>query len=320
MRFYFRLVLIYITLAICPGTIWGQRQTRVASFEEYINKYKSLAIEQQKKYSIPASITLAQGLLESAAGNSRLAVQANNHFGIKCKKEWRGAKIYHDDDEKGECFRAYKSAQESYIDHSKFLSERTFYVSLFKLDIHDYKGWAYGLQACGYATDKSYGEKLVRIIETYELYKYDYTKYEAPEPIIDDIYEIAIEPSEKKEWKPTKTNWRRRIYETNGVHFITAQDGDTYESIAKEAKMSLKKLLKYNDATKELRLDTDNIVYLQAKKKYAAKGYSTHTVRAGESLHGISQSYGMRLKTLYKLNKLKEDYRIKPGDVLKLRK
>lgn len=139
---------------------------------EYIDKYKSIAIEHQKKYGIPASITLAQGLLESNAGNSRLASKANNHFGIKCGNDWRGRKIRHNDDKKRECFRRYKRAKDSYEDHAKFLMRKR-YAPLFKLDITDYKGWARTLKSCGYATDPKYPEKLINIIEKYKLYKYD---------------------------------------------------------------------------------------------------------------------------------------------------
>ena len=289
------------------------------AFEEYISKYKDLAIQQQQQYKIPASITLAQGLLESAAGNSRLARKGNNHFGIKCKPEWRGGRIYHDDDEKNECFRTYKSAEDSYTDHSKFLAERKYYVSLFSLDIHDYKGWAHGLQKCGYATDKSYGEKLVRIIETYELYKYDRAKPVVHKHIDDDIYEIKLNADRTKD-HPEVTNWRRRIHEINGIHCITAQTNDSYEIIAYDTRMKLKKLLKYNEVTKDHELRKGDLVFLQPKRKYAEKGYNTHVVEEGESLYSISQAYGMKLKSLYKLNNLKENYTPKPGDILRVRK
>jgi LysM repeat protein len=256
--------------------------------------------------------------LESGAGNSRLARKGNNHFGIKCKKEWRGGRIYHDDDEKDECFRTYKTVEESYTDHSLFISKRIYYVSLFELDIHDYKGWAHGLQNCGYATDKSYGEKLVRLIETYELHKYDNTKGIEKRTICDDIYEIKLNTSEYEKKHPEITNWRRRIHETNGIHYITAQTNDTYEIIAYDTRMKLKRLLKYNEVTKDHKLKSGDIVYLQSKKKQASKEYSTHIVKEGESLYTISQLYGMKLKSVYKLNKLKYDYTPKPGDILKV--
>ena len=314
-----RLFITFILFAANIFCIQGQAK-KLASYEEYINKYKNLAIEQQKEYKIPASITLAQGLLETGAGTSRLARIGNNHFGIKCKEEWTGGRMYHDDDEKNECFRTYKSAEDSYLDHSLFLSKRKYYVTLFDLDIYDYKGWARGLQECKYATDKSYAVKLIRLIETYELNKYDKTKVVEPTSVKDDIYEIKINtPSSKKDF-PDAKNWRRKLYQTNGVHFVIAQPNDTYDIIAYDTRLKLKKLLKYNEVTKENQLKNNDNVYLQAKKKYASKEYSTHTVKAGDSMHNISQHYGMRMKSLYKLNKLKDNYIPKQGDILKVRK
>lgn len=287
-------------------------------FDAYIEKYKDLAIKQQKEYKIPASITLAQGLLETNAGNSRLARIGNNHFGIKCKEEWHGGKMYHDDDEANECFRTYKTVEESYIDHSLFLAKRKYYVSLFDLDIHDYKGWAHGLQKCGYATDKSYGVKLVKLIETYELYKLDRAKVIEKTYLDDDIYEIKIKSPNAKKY-PAITNWRRRIHEVNGIHYITAQANDSYDIIAYDTRMKLKRLRKYNEVTEDHKLKEGDIVFLQPKKKHASKGNVIHIVKDGDSLHSISQQHGMKLKSLYKLNKLKNQYTPKPGDILRIR-
>lgn len=321
MKLYIRLLFISLLLAINFFHVQGQRnKVKNPEYEQYIDKYKILAIKQQQKYKIPASITLSQGLLESGAGNSRLARLANNHFGIKCKPEWRGGRIYHDDDEKNECFRTYKTAEESYTDHSRFLAERKYYVSLFELDLLDYKGWAHGLQKCGYATDKAYGSKLVNLIETYELYKYDRAKIIDKSPIIDDIYEIKINIPETDKRYPATTNWRRRIHETNGIHYIEAQENDTYEIIAYDTRMKLKRLLKYNEVTKDYNLKAGDRIYLQGKRKYADKSNDLHVVKNGESLHSISQLYGMKLKSLYKLNNIKESYIPKPGDTLKVRK
>ncbi|MDR1525147.1 MAG: glucosaminidase domain-containing protein [Tannerella sp.] len=317
---YMRLSLLCFLFTLCVFHIHGEKKTKSPAYEAYIEKYKILAIKQQKEYKIPASITLAQGLLESAAGSSRLARLGNNHFGIKCKDEWQGGRMYHDDDAKDECFRTYKSVEESYIDHSLFLAKRKYYVSLFDLDIYDYKGWAHGLQRCRYATDKSYGVKLVNIIETYELYKYDRAKIVEKTPIIDDIYEIKINTPENNKKYPAAVNWRRRILETNEVHYIEAQENDTYEFVAYDTRMKLKRLLKYNDTTSEYKLKKGDRIYLQAKRKYASKGNLIHVVKDGESLHSISQLYGMKLKSLYKLNKIKNSYTPKPGDTLKVRK
>lgn len=320
MNKYIRLLFLCFLFTICTLYAHGDKKAKSPAYEAYIEKHKTLAVKQQKEYKIPASITLAQGLLESAAGSSRLARQGNNHFGIKCKEEWRGGRMYHDDDAKDECFRTYKSVEESYIDHSLFLAKRKYYVSLFDLDINDYKGWAHGLQQCGYATDKSYGVKLVNIIETYELHKYDRARIVEKTPVIDDIYEIKISDSENNRKRPAIVNWRRRILETNEVHYIEAQENDTYEFIAYDTRMKLKRLLRYNDTTPEHKLKKGDRVYLQAKRRYASKGNHIHTVKSGESLHSISQLYGMKLKSVYKLNKIKDSYTPKPGDTLKVRK
>ena len=319
MKQYLRLYITFILFVANILCIQGQTK-KLTSYEEYINKYRNLAIQQQKEYNIPASITLAQGLLETGAGTSRLARIGNNHFGIKCKDEWRGGRMYHDDDAKGECFRTYKSAEDSYIDHSKFLSERKYYVALFDLDIYDYKGWAHGLQSSGYATDKLYGTKLIRLIETYELYKYDRTKVDEKTSVKDDIYEIKINTPSGKTDFPNAVYWKHRLLQTNGVYHILAQPNDTYDIISYDTRLKAKKLLKYNEVKKDHQLKSNDIVYLQAKKKYASKEHSIHTVKVGDSMHSISQQYGMRMKSLYKLNKLKKDYIPKKGDILKVRK
>ena len=307
---------ILITLSLITiNLVYLQGQTKSPAFEAYINKYKDLAIQLQKEYKIPASIKLAQGLLESGAGNSRLARVGNNHFGIKCKEEWRGGRMYQDDDAKNECFRTYDSAEESYIDHAKFLSERIYYVSLFDLSIFDYQGWAYGLQNCGYATDPKYGSKLVSLIEMYGLQKYD--RAPAPEKriSIDDIYRIEVDGPRFPEIK-----WKRRIYETNNVHYIAAKADDTYEIIANDTRSKLKRLLKYNEVPAEHKLKEGDMVFIQAKKNQASKEHKMHIVRVGDSMHSISQIYGMKLKSLYKFNKLRDDYIPKPGDILKVRR
>ena len=318
MNHYFRFFYVCTLLIIC--TVQVQAQKRHPSYESYINKYKDLAIQQQLQYKIPASITLAQGLLETGAGSSRLAIEGNNHFGIKCKDEWTGGRMYHDDDEKNECFRTYKSAEDSYIDHSLFLAYRKYYTALFDLDIYDYKGWAHGLQKAGYATDKQYGTKLIGLIETYELHIYDKAKLSVISNIEDDIYEIKINAPASIKGLPNITNWRRRIFIINDIHYITAQKDDTYDIIAYDTRMKLKRLYKYNEVTKDIILKEGDFVFLQNKKKYASKGHITHTVSGGDSMHSISQQYGMKLKKLYKLNNLKNDYIPKTGDILRIRK
>ena len=291
----------YLTLLftlVLSVTIWSQGSTNRA-YWAYIDKYKDLAMEQQQKYKIPASITLAQGLLESGAGQSALARKSNNHFGIKCGSDWYGKTVSHDDDARGECFRAYKHPKDSYEDHSKFLAGRPRYASLFKLKITDYKGWARGLKKAGYAINPRYADQLIGIIELYELYKYD-----------DKNYLKWI----KKNPNPHQT------YIANDLLYIVVRAGDSWKSISQEFDISQKKLRKYNDLYKGYALQVGDILYLEKKNKKADKEHIVHVLRAGESMYSISQKYGIRLKNLYKLNKMDEDDPApKIGTILRLR-
>ena len=276
-----------------------QAQTRSRQYEEYIKKYRELAVEEMEKYQIPASITLAQGLLESGAGQSTLARKSNNHFGIKCGSDWRGKTVSHDDDARGECFRAYKHPKQSYEDHSKFLVGRPRYASLFKLKITDYKGWARGLKKAGYATNPRYAEQLIGIIELYDLYKYD-TKGGL-------------------KWMKENPN-PHQPYIANGLVYVVVRSGDSWKGISKEFDISQKKLRKYNDLYKGYALQVGDILYLEEKNKRASKEHIVHVLRAGESMHSISQKYGIRLKNLYKLNKMDpEDMAPETGTILRLR-
>ena len=289
-----------ITIVLCMVCCFAlQAQTRSRQYEEYIKKYRDLAVEEMKRYHIPASITLAQGLLESGAGQSELARKSNNHFGIKCGGDWRGNTVSHDDDARGECFRAYKHPKESYEDHSKFLVNRPRYASLFKLQITDYKGWARGLKQAGYATNPRYADQLIGIIELYGLHQYD-TK-------------------EGLKWMKENPN-PHQPYIANDLLYIVVRSGDSWKSISKEFDISQKKLRKYNDLYKGYTLRVGDILYLEKKKKRADKEHIVHVLRAGESMHSISQKYGIRLKNLYKLNKLApEDPAPKTGTILRLR-
>lgn len=277
--------------------------------KDYIDKYKDLAISEMLKYNIPASITLAQGLLESGAGMSELAIKGNNHFGIKCH-DWLGATTYHDDDESNECFRAYKDVYESYDDHSKFLVRQQRYKSLFSLDRTDYKGWAYGLKRCGYATSPTYAQKLIGIIELYELHKYDkahnYDKF---------MVKRTSTPG------TTSNNGLHGIYICNKNYYMIARSGDTFKSLAKEIGISYRKLAKYNERNKNDRLIQGERIYLKKKQKRAEKIYKKkpHIVKFGESMYLIAQQYGIRLSYLYKINKLSPDYDIKAGDSIRIR-
>lgn len=280
-------------------------QRKVPSYEKYIKTYGDLAVQHQKKYKIPASITLAQGLLESGAGQSNLARRSNNHFGIKCHSDWRGGRVYHDDDLRGECFRKYKHVEESYDDHSRFLAERSRYASLFRLNIKDYKGWAKGLQKCGYATDRAYANKLIKVIEDYELYRYDSAK--------------GSKTVSKKTTQPAQQRVRYTIYKTNGLLYVYAKGNDSFEQIAGSLGFRVKDLKKFNEVPVDFPLQKGDIVYLEKKKKKADKPNYDHVVQIGESMHSISQKYGIQIKSLYKINKKDKDYIPEEGDVLKLR-
>lgn len=291
-RYLISLLTIFVCLVL-------QAQTRNKQYESYIKQYRDLAVEEMKKYRIPASITLAQGLLESGAGQSTLARKSNNHFGIKCGSDWRGKTVSHDDDARGECFRAYKHPKQSYEDHSKFLANRPRYASLFKLDITDYKGWARGLKKAGYATNPRYAEQLIGIIELYDLHKYD--------------------RKGGLKWMKENPN-PHQTYIANGLVYIVVRAGDSWKSISKELDISQKKLRKYNDLYKGYALQVGDILYLEKKNRKADKEHIVHVLRAGESMYSISQKYGIRLKNLYKLNKMDEDDPApEVGTILRLR-
>ena len=291
-----KLILSLLTITLCLAI---QAQPRNKQYEGYIKKYRELAVEEMKKYHIPASITLAQGLLESGAGKSELARKSNNHFGIKCGGDWRGKTVSHDDDACGECFRAYKHPKDSYEDHSKFLVGRPRYASLFKLKITDYKGWARGLKKAGYATNPRYADQLIGIIELYELYKYDEKNY--------------------LKWLKKNPN-PHQTYIANDLLYIVVRAGDSWKSISQEFDISQKKLRKYNDLYKGYALQVGDILYLEQKNKRADEDHIVHVLRAGESMYSIAQKYGIRLKNLYKLNKMHEDDPTpEVGTILRLR-
>ena len=282
-------------------------QRRNSAYEDYINRYKDIAIEQMMKHHIPASITLAQGLLESGAGKSLLTVSSNNHFGIKCHNEWTGRRFYKDDDIKDDCFRVYDNARESFEDHSKFLL-RPRYQSLFSLKITDYKGWARGLKACGYATNPQYADKLIGLIELYGLYEYDYAKK----------YDKFIATHSGVNTSGHYAN--HRIYYRNKNYYLVANGGETFKTLAEEVGVSYRKLAKYNERDKKDVLSKGDIIYMEKKRSKAEKMYKNqpHVVKANESLYDIAQLYGIRLKYLYKKNGLPLDYVPRPGDRLRV--
>ena len=306
-------------------------QRKIPSYEKYIKTYSALAIEQQKKYKIPASITLAQGLLESGAGQSDLARRSNNHFGIKCKSTWTGATISHDDDAKGECFRKYPSVEASFNDHSEFLDKSARYQDLFKLDPMDYKGWAYGLKQAGYATNPAYAELLIKIIEDNQLYHLDRGEEIAPPimgtPVTEEPQQLVADTEQKPKEVVDVDNYsvavtgqggQHTVYHNNGSEFTTARPGDTYATIASEFGLTVKKLLKYNDETTVPALRPGEMVYLRPKGKRSENGKLIHVAKEGETLHSISQTYGIRLKNLCNMNRRTPDSEVKAGQQIRL--
>jgi len=297
--------------------------------EEYIQTYKDIAMREMREHKIPASITLAQGLLESGAGNSALAREAKNHFGIKCHKGWTGKTYYMDDDEKDECFRKYKNAEESFRDHSEFLCTRSRYADLFKLKITDYKGWARGLKAAGYATNPKYAQLLIDRIELYDLTKYDRIALglmtddnQLPEIAEEDeLVELAYSPSNRATFELVDmTADKRFIYENNGVRFVFAKEGETPEGMAKEFGIKYKKFCEYNCLRhpEEMVFHSGDVVYLARLKNKNWKARK-HTVEQGETIRDIALHYAVKPEKLLKKNDLQKGAKLQKGQKLWLR-
>ncbi len=289
--------------------------------QQYIDEYKDIAISEQKRLGIPASITLAQGLLETEAGNSMLVKKSNNHFGIKCKSNWTGESVSHDDDARGECFRKYNSAEESYRDHSDFLKNSGRYSFLFQLQPTDYKGWAYGLKKAGYATNPRYPEILIRNIEQYNLQQYNDVNnsplFDAGKVITENkeekVIAIAISPTVEKVLNPG--NVSKTMF--NGLKAIFASKGTSLLAIATNNKINLSRLLEFNDIAKDGLLNEDQFVYLEKKEKQGKMDF--YVSIENTSLYDISQSLGIQLQELAKYNHLSNESRIAKGSKIALK-
>jgi LysM repeat protein len=309
---------------ICAMLLWVcsvttlYSQTIKATAAEYIATYKDAAMVEMQLYKIPASIILAQGVLETNSGNSELAINANNHFGIKCKEEWTGEKYYYDDDAKNECFRKYKSAWDSYRDHSLFLTTRDRYATLFQLEITDYKGWAKGLKQAGYATEPAYAEMLIKIIEENKLYEFDLNINFTVVSVVKDTSGQAItNHAETADFQDIiLSDNSRRIGQINGVRYIQARAGDNYNAIAEDFGLTAKDIAVYNDLKKDHVPATSEVVYIESKKDDGPVGF--HKVTAGETMHGISQHYGIKLQSLYRKNHMKQGTEAAAGQKLYL--
>lgn len=270
-------------------------------YTDYIERWRLVAIDQQTLYGIPASITLAQGLLESAAGTSRLATEGNNHFGIKCHHDWSGDTMLRDDDAGNECFRVYDSAEQSFVDHSKFLLRKR-YESLFQLSPIDYQAWAHGLKKCGYATDPNYAQRLISIIERYSLYLYDNPDYNVT--------------AEDASFIISHLQNLHTIAKTRSIYYVIANPGDTYSDIATEFSIPLDQLLHYNDVSTDGEIHPWQEVYLQEKHNTPPDNISTIVIGEDESIHSVAQRLALKKEVIHRLN---PDAPNTPGTSLRLR-
>ncbi|MCT4582377.1 MAG: glucosaminidase domain-containing protein [Flavobacteriales bacterium] len=305
-------IVILILLSFISLSALAQPSERFLTRQDYIERWKDEAISQMVKYKIPASITLAQGILESGNGNSELAKYANNHFGIKCHG-WDGPGVYKDDDKKDECFRKYADAFQSFEDHSKFLAHRKRYASLFVLEITDYEGWAKGLRKAGYATNPKYANLLIDLIEDNGLYQYD--RMEAV--VVDSEPGKVLELPQNELVLPAIQPVKHTVLLAQKVRYIQAVKGDTYYKIAKEFDMALWQLYKYNDCDNNTKLKEGERIYLQPKRNRGKKKY--HTILSGETLRSIAQEEGVKLKRILKKNGMTLASELVVGQKIKLK-
>jgi len=313
-------ILIILFSSGCKVARTPQKQTTSYISQDrksYIINYKDIAIREMKRCGIPASITLAQAMLESDNGNSTLARKANNHFGIKCHKGWSGGKIYHDDDRKGECFRTYNTVYDSYRDHSDFIVNGTRYQFLFDHHKSDYKAWAKGLQKAGYATSNTYANLLIKIIEDNQLYIFDNGKdthysdsiyVDTPHIILGDVDNFKIDVN------------KHTVFSKNRIDYILVKKGDTFKTLTDEFQKLSWEIYKYNELPQDAALIEGQIIYLQPKRTKAEIGSDFHEVKEGDTMHSISQLYGIKLNSLYEKNLMQEGIEPKVGQKIWLRK
>lgn len=334
---YLRFFVVLLLFVSWHSVAFSQNKSKAVL--DYIEQYKDIAMREMQDHKIPASITLAQGLLESGNGNSELAKKSNNHFGIKCHKDWTGERTYHDDDEKGECFRVYDCPEDSYRDHSLFLKNKQRYAFLFELEITDYEAWAKGLKQAGYATLPVYANILIRLIEDYNLAQYDQMvvkgnfKYKDKKSTEQkDNKNNDKSQKAKAEVKIVYTPYRitdsevvgktpddRYIRENNKVKFIYAREGESVYDLAEMFCIYDYQIVKYNDLGKRRTLKDNEIIYIEPKKNKAMRRYEYHTIQKGETLSYVSRLYGVKLKSLFKMNDMDENTIIHVGDNIRLR-
>ena len=319
-----KLFLVFTLVVLASLSAGAQKMSGNSPQERYIFTYSDIAVAEMQRTGVPASITLAQGILESGAGLSNLAVNGNNHFGIKCHNNWKGGTMTLDDDAPGECFRTYDTPQQSFRDHSDFLRYRDRYKFLFDLDRRDYKAWAYGLKQAGYATDPSYATKLIRCIEEYDLARLDFlssaelaqvpaSPNKIEEPVV--VRNASIPVAEE-----FRFSLSRVMYSLNDVAFVYAREGDTYKSIARAHHLFLFEILRFNDVKKGAELTPGTVVFLEAKKMTAPAGLEMYIVsKDDEDFHAICQRFAVKESAIRLLNRLDANPRLLEGDVLKLR-
>ena len=286
------------------------------SRQDYIDNYKDIAISEMKRTGIPASIKLAQACLESSNGNSELSRISNNHFGIKCKTNWTGASVKWDDDARNECFRKYNSVEESFYDHSNFLTSSPRYANLFTLAPDDYVAWAYGLKAAGYATAPDYAQRLIKIIVDFKLYAFDRGIDFDQLSVSDDARTRIGEIANLINIDPHKSH---KIFMHNKLKTVVVREGDTFELLAEEFDIKTWALYQYNDLSEGYQPRKNEVIYIQKKHRRALKGITVHKVGVGETMHYISQVYGIRLKPLYRRNHMKAGQEPVTEEVIYLR-
>lgn len=345
-KFRYIVILLFMLNGLGLSAQTGPKQKATL---DYIEKYKNIAMCEMIKNKIPASITLAQGILESGNGQSEQARRGRNHFGIKCHADWKGKTMRMDDDAPKECFRVYKKVEDSYRDHSMFLMGNPRYAFLFNLEITDYKGWAKGLKKAGYATADYYDTALINLIETYELQQYDKLvvnkKYKCKRKDRKNN-ELKVEEPKQENPKPEKpktentnvqhvvvatvpvlaecpvvgmTDDHHYIRENFGVKFVITKEGDELATLAKELRVSKKQLVKYNDLGDKTTFAEGEILYIGPKRRRAAQGYEYHQIKQGETLRQVSRLYAVRLDRLFKMNGLDENSILQIGQEIKLR-
>jgi LysM repeat protein len=307
--------LIVICLLVIKISV--AQSSQVITPEQYIATYKDIAIREMKRMGVPAAITLAQGLLETVNGNSDLVKQSNNHFGIKCKDTWTAGGVRHDDDSKGECFRHYNSAEDSYRDHSNFLRGSDRYAFLFRLDPLDYKGWAYGLKKAGYATNPMYPQILINNIEQYDLQQYSLIAAKDVPKVDPSQYKDDPETPDTDLSDLSMNNTPGKISSINGTKYLFAAKGTSLLAIATNNNIDLSKLLDYNDLNSDGILQKDQIIFLQKKQKTGEE--DTYIVKQGESLYDIAQLNGIQLGSLIEYNQLSAASKVLPGTTLYLK-